>query len=435
MKILIVDTIPKNARNQGSINLGFEIVKNNLNADSCFWWEKIGDIKNYKTIAFNIFYSTHLLNIGPFLKNNNIEPIKNLRNKNPYLIAGGQGLNQNKILSKIVDKEFFGEIDFEENKKSIITKPIIKKRKALIELTRGCKYKCKFCEYGNFTGGKYREKKIDLIFQQIYELKKNRIRDINFLSANFAGYSQIDKLINFCIKNNIRILNADSCLMDIEKILPYSKYLPRSVKLGIESFDEITRNNINKKISDDKLYNIILNLCKNFSYLHFYLIYGLPGDNFNKWVEWLQLIKEIRQKFSKSNIDLFGNKYDIHSKLLRCEFNITNFEPCFNTPFENEKQVDFKEKDIFLNKWVNALKINGYTGNKKITYINGKGRLGRKELTYKMLMILKNGGPELTDKILFSLPNGIGRSIKDDQALKFLFYNKTQKNKKNSKNA
>jgi len=417
MSVLMVDTIPKDARNQSSINLGLEIVRKGLGADYCTWDERL--IRGYDTIAFNIFYPTHLFNVGAFLINNNIEPLKH-RRKGCRIIVGGQGIGTKHILSEIADEEFNGEFDYKENKKEIVTGEIIKGNKAVIELTRGCKYRCSFCEYAYVHGGRYREKNIELVKEQVLNLKKKGMRNINFLSANFAGYSGIDDLLEFCAYNYIRVLNSDSCLNDVEKLIPHKRCLMSFIKIGVESFNEATRFKVGKRTTDNELYNILVLLSKNFYYIHSYLIYGLPDDNYNEWFRWLNVLAEIRREYSIDNIDLFGDKYVVHEKPIRYAFNITNFEPCFNTPLQDAGEVDFSSKDKFLKQWTAGLKKHGFHFGDDITYKNSGGRFGRKENSYRLLMSLKNGGPELTDRLLYTFKNGVSRSISDDEANLFL---------------
>jgi len=408
--VLLVDTLPRNSRNQGSINLGIEIASKKLDAKIVPWWTKL-DCNEYDTIAFNVFYPTQLFNIWPFLYRNNIEPLKSKRS-NIRLIAGGQGIGNNGILNEICDEVFLGEIDGDIvdskgfHRASTIESPyVIKNNKAVVELTRGCKYRCKFCEYSWVHGGKYREKEYDLVMQQMAECKRNGIGNINFLSANFGGYSHVSDVMDFCLKNRIHILNSDLCLKDAYKAIPLLR--KTFIKVGVESFDEKTRIDAGKQISDLELDEIIDFSLKYCCGIHFYLIYGLPGDNYDKWYRWLE-------KLSKKRKDITWRK-------IRFEFSITNFEPCCGTPFEKMPVVDFQKKHEFLKKWADSLKEFGYRKTpEEIWYHNSRGRFGRKELSYKLLMTLKYGGVELTEKLISTFPNGVNTSINDEQAEKFL---------------
>lgn len=44
-----------------------------------------------------------MLNLIPFLRYNNIEPLCEKRNRKPLLIAGGQGIQNPKPISKFID--------------------------------------------------------------------------------------------------------------------------------------------------------------------------------------------------------------------------------------------------------------------------------------------------------------------------------------------
>lgn len=406
MKSILVDTIPANARNQGSVNLGCEIVAMKMGAEVVHW----RDTLTFKPdlVAFNVFYPTHLLNICPFLTRNGISPYKGQRDVR--VIAGGQGIGQNGILDGICDEVFLGEFEGDETdskgfrRKSVIDSGVtVKGNKAVIELTRGCKYRCAFCEYGWVHGGKYREKDIELVSSQMDECLRSGIRNVNFLSANFGGYSKIADLIKLCSAKGIRILNSDSCLKDVGNISPILS--GAYIKLGVESFDEKTRISVGKRITDQELEGMVDMLLEKCSGIHFYLIYGFPDDNYDHWFTWLEKLAAKR----KAKTD----------RSIRFEFSITNIEPCCGTPLEKIPQVDFDKKHEFLHKWGEALIRFGYHQGTSVWYGNCGGRFGRKPASYRLLMALKKGGPELTEKLIKVYPKGVGRTIKDEVAGRF----------------
>jgi len=411
LKNILLDTIPANARNIGSVNLGYEITKNKFDLEYCHWRDVLDSIP--EIIYANIFYPTHIFNLIGFLKRNNIPLLKNERVTK--IIVGGQGVsNLNGCLNDIVDEIFLGESDGTEidkkgwfRKKEITSDPIIKNKKAVIELTRGCKYKCSFCEYSWVHGGKFREKDIALVKEQVDFVKNNGINQVNFLSANFGSYGDLEELGSYCDINKIRVLNSDLCLRDFDQAKNvFGKR--SSIKVGVESFDEITRKSVNKQMSDENLLKFFYSAINYTSNIHCYLIFGLPNDNYQKWFDWLKTISDMRKQIERP---------------IRIEFNITNFEPCLGTPLENANMVNFEEKDIFLKEWINNLVDLGFRkkrGDHEITYKNSGGRLGRKEKSYKLLMNLKTQDSKITNAIIGAFSNGVGRSILDKQADKFL---------------
>ena len=414
---LIVDTTPADARNQGSINLGLEIVAKAWKADVCSWPDTVNPAL-YSRIGFNVYYPMHLLNIGPFMRLNGL-----LGTRKAHIVAGGQGLGINHILKGIVDEEFYGEIDYQANASKIVSDAVIKNGKAAIEISRGCRMLCAFCEYAG-TQKSYREKDIELVKEQVKEIRRNGIRRVNFLSANFAGYSKLDELMECVVANGIQVLNCDSCATFIPRLYPWLKQLPKMIKIGVESFDPETRNRIGKKFSDEFLSELIENLiAKDVVGIHMYLIYGLQGDNYDTWFQWQKKLGDLRKRYTESDKNLFGETETRNTKNIRFEFNITNFEPSAGTPLANAPEVDFVEKAKFLESWTAGLFREGFRrGDKAIEYKTARGRFGRKELSYKMLMMLKKGGPELTDRLLNALPKGIGRSVSDEEAERFLQY-------------
>lgn len=403
--MVLVDTTPINARHTGSINLGYEIVREQYGLRSVHFSDIL--LEAPEMIYANIFYPIHMINLVSFMKRNKISVLKEEREQK--LIVGGQGVSNTRCFGDIANEIYRGEADGDHVEKGwhrrseIDSVPRVSGGKAVIELTRGCKYKCKFCEYSWVHGGRYREKDIDLVKDQIlYVLPKTN--NINFLSANLGSYSELDSLVGFCDTYNINIMNTDVCINDIGG---FTAKMSSGLKIGIESFDEKTRKFVNKPISDNRLMSFFENAIPKIPRIHCYLIYGLPNDNYDRWFDWLKYIGGIRESIKHP---------------VRVEFSITNFEPCIGTPLEGAPPVDFKEKDAFLEVWAEKLIEYGFRkqrGDKPITYANARGRFGRKKLSYDLLMALKTRD-DLTNAFLSSLHSGVTRSVRDRQAQSFL---------------
>lgn len=436
-KFALVQLTPKDMRCQDSINLGLEIVKDIIDKsdweiDLYKFGEIIEDMNQYDVIGFSIFYFTQMLNLVPFLKANNIEPLRKNRNKKPLLVAGGQGIQNPKPIKDFIDVFCMGngegvieylldnyddmdklkENDYllipdikEEfkfnNKDTVDSEPVIFGKNCMIELTRGCRNRCKFCQYG-WTNGKYREKDIELVKQQILEVKDKGIKNINLLSCNLGGYKNIVELLDFCIENKVRLMNTDMRIdVYTEEVAErLDKLKVRTLKVGVESFNEQIRKDIHKNVSKKQLDEFIDRALKyNISNLHFYLIYGLPTEN--DYTEWFKYMKDISEK--RKEID----------RNIRIEFSITNFEPSIYTPYEHEKFVNFEDKHNFLREFLQVQEDCGYIKQKANTkdYKNTHGRLGRKERSYNIGMWLLHGD-ETIGKCLLQLDiKGIGRSV------------------------
>ena len=126
--------------------------------------------------------------------------------------------------------------------------------------------------------------------------------------------------------------------------------------MGIESFNETTRWSVNKEFSDEMLEDVIRQALQYVYSIHFYLIYGLPGDDYTQWFAWLEKLAALRDtEYTTYDTDLFGDQYKINKKNIRFEFSLTNFEPCPQTPMENTPFVNFREKHEFLKQWSDTM--------------------------------------------------------------------------------
>jgi len=408
MLIPLIDTIPRNARHQGSVNLGYDIVADKLNAVRIGWADSLPS--KYNIYAFNIFYPMHIFNMLSFMRRNDIPLLKEGRKQR--IVVGGQGVSNINCLDNIVNSVYKGEYDGDSivdgwHRKTIIDTPVsLRDTFSAIELTRGCKYRCKFCEYGWVHGGKFRQKSIENVRKDIDKLIfQSQSKRVNFMSANLGSYYALDELLDYTDSMGIHVTNTDVCLKDFESA---KRHLTKrqTIKVGVESFDEKTRASVNKTYSDDKLLEFVNWSVQNTGNIHFYLIYGLPNDDYNRWFAWLKILGEIR----KAQQD----------RLIRMEFNLTNFEPCVGTPLEYAPEVDFREKEYFLKHWSDGLLENNFRKGNEITYINSRGRFGRMENSYKLLMKIKKSDSSITNALISSFKNGIGRTVKDELAYNFV---------------
>jgi len=227
------------------------------------------------------------------------------------------------------------------------------------------------------------------------------------MSANFGGYSKLDELLSFCKENNVYVMNTDVNIRNVNNtVLKHNK----SVRIGVESFNEEARRYANKPVTDEELLNFFKEAVKTMSSIHCYLIFGLPHENYSKWFEWIAEVAKIRKPIAHP---------------IRVEFPLTNFEPVPNTPFENEARVDFYEKDKFLEEWSRKLIENGFKTppkeGTKVVYFNHQGKFGKMESSYNLLMALKTE-KDLNSAFIHALHAGVDRSVNDKEAKSFLKY-------------
>ena len=101
----------------------------------------------------------------------------------------------------------------------------------VLETTRGCPYKCVYCEWGGGIGTKIVKKNMDVVKRDIIALKNLGFRNVYLTDANFGVFEDRDvEIFEFAWKNNIN-------LTDISTVK--SKDLTRRIRLINRWFDII----------------------------------------------------------------------------------------------------------------------------------------------------------------------------------------------------
>lgn len=99
----------------------------------------------------------------------------------------------------------------------------------IIETTRGCPYRCSFCEWGGGIESKIYKKPIDVVKRDLIALKESGFRDIYLTDANFGAFFERDvEIFKFAWDNRVN-------LTDISTMK--SKDLKRRIKLVDAWFD------------------------------------------------------------------------------------------------------------------------------------------------------------------------------------------------------
>jgi len=418
-KTLLIDCEPRYSHKLTPTNdIGLKIVANLMDADVAKWFEVIPNLSQYDTVGFHVVYIVNILNATSWMFRNGVEPLKAKR-KSPRIIFGGQGASNTQGCLDPIGEVFRGEYDGDTwmdgwyRKSEIDTPPFIDGTKTAIELDRGCRWACNMCSYSHVTGGHWRRKDINLAKEQIMECVDQGIKRITFRSANMAGYPDIDELLQFCGHYNVYQGWANISPGDAMRIMPYiGKLKITSPKVGIESFTESVRMDVlrsGKAFSDEYLEEMLVKLLEQgANNVHLYMIYGLPGEDYQNWWNWIYKLADIRNKVSHN---------------VRWDISICNFNPSPGTPLSEAPYVNFTEKAIFIERFIHHMKLSGiYAQHAKMDPQHCYGKLGRREDSYKLTMALRKGGEELTPNIIYALPYGVRRSIAPKYIKRFFNY-------------
>lgn len=174
---------------------------------------------------------------------------------------------------------------------------------AIVETSRGCPYKCIYCDWGGGTYTKISKKPFTTVLDEIEWLAQNQIKAFTIADANF-GIMAIDVDIaehivemskKYGYPKQVHHENAKNHVkrvVEIEKIL-ISQGLLESYKLSIQSVDEEIKNNVERIDPPfEEQVRAIRDLKDNFANLPIKveIIIGLPGDNYQKTLDQIDLL-------------------------------------------------------------------------------------------------------------------------------------------------
>lgn len=185
-------------------------------------------------------------------------------------------------------------------------------RIAYIETSRGCPYRCAFCLSGRCGGVRFFD--LDNSKEKIIKLANSGTKTVKFIDRTFnADRKRANNILEFIIENyEIKIPKGICFHFEIEgelineEMLEIIKKAPTGLfqfEIGIQSFNEVTLKEINRKANFEKLTaNIKSLLALKNCHVHIDLIAGLPYEDF--------------ESFEKS----FNLAYDLNANMLQFGF-------------------------------------------------------------------------------------------------------------------
>lgn len=390
MKIRVALIYP-NSWEVGIANLGFNRVYGIINSTEgfiCERWFYNGklegidskrDIREYHIIAFSISSFNDYLKLPEIIKQAGIEPISGERKELfPFVIGGGNALSINpEPVAEIFDVIIIGDAEgIIENSLQIIKngkkrdeilermnelpsiyvpllntpekrKPVLKntwepdrtpsfsshggkvfKDAGLVEIGRGCRWKCKFCPIGFFhVPPRFYE--IEKILEACRRTGKKRI---GLIAPVVPDHPQIEDLLKEMRKEGFTITTS-SWRADLynPEIFELLKNGQKSITVAPEAGSERLRRFIGKELPDEVITNFVREASRYFQNIRFYFIVGLPGEKDDDIKAIIDMIKRCSSIYKRGRITL----------------RINPFVPMPHTPFENERML---EKDEIMER-------------------------------------------------------------------------------------
>ncbi|HVP77789.1 MAG TPA: TIGR03936 family radical SAM-associated protein, partial [Thermodesulfobacteriota bacterium] len=222
-----------------------------------------------------------------------------------------------------------------------------------IEIARGCKRGCRFCEAG-FIHRPYRERSPGVI-QEILNasLKRTGYEELSLLSLSAGDYSSIGPLLSDLMdRHETKRVAVSFPSLRIESVVGrLAEEVKRVRRTGFtiapEAGSERLRKVINKELDEGVLFQGLSDLfSKGWKNIKLYFMMGLPTEKEEDLTGIFDLTKKIAS---------LGERQKIHPHI---SVSVSTFVPKPHTPFQWESQVPLEEMKEKLRLMMDGVKRN-----------------------------------------------------------------------------
>ena len=163
-----------------------------------------------------------------------------------------------------------------------------------IEIARGCKSKCNYCELG--WTSKYREKSVEKIKEQIDSIDKSKSNRVNIFAPDDFSHSCYDEVIQYILSKNL-VTNFGS--MRYDRFRSIKKVHKKSFlfRIGLDGLSERCRDIMNKHVKADDLIELIAKMAYDgFVMFKLFMIFSYPWENDADFFEFENMIKRLNME-------------------------------------------------------------------------------------------------------------------------------------------
>lgn len=252
-------------------------------------------------------------------------------------------------ISQTVAKRYIKELD----KAPLPTRPIVPfveaiHDRAALEIMRGCRWGCKFCQAG-WTYLPVRERKAEYLIRMADDLVKNTgYEELSLISLSSSDYSQIDMLAKTLAqkyedkKINISLPSMRTNTFTVKLAKEISRVRVGSITLAPEAGTQRLRDVIGKNMTEEHIIEgVKAAFEEGIEAIKLYFMLGLPTETGEDLLGIIEL---------SNKIYALGKSY---SKRARITINLSTFIPKPHTPFQWERQIGIEEtleKQKFIKK-------------------------------------------------------------------------------------
>ena len=217
---------------------------------------------------------------------------------------------------------------------------------AIYETTRGCPYKCIYCDWGGGTYSKISKKPFTTVLDEWEWMASHKIKNISIADANF-GIMEIDLAITDHIVDMKRKygypegVTTESAKNHLDRTVKiYEKFLENKLayfyKIAVQAVDENIKNNIERiDIPFDeqiKSLNYLRNKYKDIS-VKIETIIGMPGDSYQLTLDQIDRHADNNIPVCKSEVWALLPEAPAYSPEMREKFQLKTVKKLFlSTP-------------------------------------------------------------------------------------------------------
>lgn len=254
----------------------------------------------------------------------------------------------------------------------------------IIEVERGCPQSCAFC-LTSFLNTPVRFCPYEEIIEQI-ETGLKYTNKLALLGALICAHPRIDDICQYIINKvdsglelevTVSSLRADYVSDTVLEML--HKCGQKTATIAVEAGSDRLRKVINKHLTKDDIMSIVDKMVKHgFTGLKMYGILGLPTEIYEDLDAFVELCKEIKQKYK--------------GFILTPSF--STFVPKAHTPFQFAKREDTKtleKKNEYIKKEFAKIGIKARTSSVKWDFIQALVSRGDRKLTPYLIEVFNQG--------------------------------------------
>jgi len=258
-----------------------------------------------------------------------------------------------------------------------------------VEIARGCKRGCRFCEAG-FIHRPYRERGPKVIHEILNaSLKQTGYEELSLLSLSAGDYSSIGSLLSDLMdRYESKKVAVSFPSLRIESVVGHLAEEVRRVRktgftIAPEAGTERLRRVINKELDEAVLFQGISDLLsKGWKNVKLYFMMGLPTEK----DEDLRGILDLSRKIAS-----LGAKQKIHPHI---NVSVSTFVPKPHTPFQWESQIpleEMKEKLRFLKDGVKRSHLRFKWQDPHLSLLEGIFSIGDRKLSRALVEAYRLG--------------------------------------------